>query len=106
MALSRICSGTVPTTAVVEVLEASGLSQQDVLGESDPRAYAEPGFGSIVPRIAEGKRRVARRDRAIGVEAIGRLGPTGLLRPVLRSKASLPQDLCICAARNRLPAPA
>lgn len=34
VALSRICSGTVPTTAVVKALEASGLSEADVLGET------------------------------------------------------------------------
>jgi hypothetical protein len=34
VALSRICTGTVPTTAVVKALEASGLTQSDVLGDT------------------------------------------------------------------------
>jgi hypothetical protein len=34
VALSRICTGTVPTTAVVKALEAGGLTQGDVLGDT------------------------------------------------------------------------
>lgn len=34
VALSRICTGTVPTTAVVKALQASGLTQSDVLGDT------------------------------------------------------------------------
>lgn len=34
VALSRICTGTVPTTAVVKALAAGGLSQSDVLGDT------------------------------------------------------------------------
>jgi hypothetical protein len=37
VALSRICSGTVPTTAVVKALEASGLTESDVLGDTPIR---------------------------------------------------------------------
>jgi hypothetical protein len=34
VALSRVCTGTVPTTAVVKALTAGGISQSDVLGDT------------------------------------------------------------------------
>ena len=37
VALSRICSGTVPTRAVVDTLQANGLTESDVLGETPIR---------------------------------------------------------------------
>src|SRR3954452_387573 len=37
VALSRLCTGTVPTTAVVKALEAGGLTESDVLGDTPIR---------------------------------------------------------------------
>ena len=48
VALSRICSGTVPTTAVVKVLEASGLTEQDVLGETPIRERMQKQAAAVV----------------------------------------------------------
>ena len=74
VALSRICSGTVPTTSVMRALEASGLTQQDVLGETAVRrAHAKPGRrGHVGQQFAEGTRRTAGRDRQVGLRQLPR----------------------------------
>jgi ABC-type proline/glycine betaine transport system substrate-binding protein len=48
VAQSRICSGTVPTTAVAKVLEASGLNEQDVLGETPIRERMQKQASAVM----------------------------------------------------------
>src|SRR4051794_5050294 len=48
VALSRICSGTVPTTSVMRALEANGLSQEDVLGQTAVRERMQSQASAII----------------------------------------------------------
>ena len=73
VALSRICSGTVPTTAVVKVLEASGLSQQDVLGETPIRERMQNQASAVmIATELQKESGELRRDRAIGMRKLSR----------------------------------
>jgi len=54
VALSRICTGTVPTTAVVSALEAGGLTQDDVLGDTPIRRRMQRGAAAV---LAESERK-------------------------------------------------
>jgi hypothetical protein len=48
VALSRLCTGTVPTTAVVRALAAGGLSQSDVLGDTPIRQRMQKQASAIL----------------------------------------------------------
>jgi hypothetical protein len=48
VALSRICTGTVPTTAVVSALEAGGLTQGDVLGDTPIHQRMQGGAAAVL----------------------------------------------------------
>lgn len=48
VALSRICNGTVPTTAVVKALEASGLTERDVLDDTPIRARMQRQASAVL----------------------------------------------------------
>jgi len=84
VALSRICSGTVPTTAVVKVLEASGLSQQDVLGETPIRERMQ-NQASAVMIATESQKESGESQEEIVQSACesyrANFGPNGLLLP-------------------------
>ena len=48
VALARICTGTVPTTAVVKALEAGGLTQSDVLGDTPIRQQMQSRASAVL----------------------------------------------------------
>ena len=48
VALSRICNGTVPTTAVMTALAAGGLTQGDVLGDTPIRERMQSAAAAVV----------------------------------------------------------
>jgi hypothetical protein len=84
VALSRICSGTVPTTAVVKVLEASGLSQQDVLGETPIRERMQNQASAVMIATESQKESGETQDEIVqsACESYrANFGPNGLLLP-------------------------
>jgi hypothetical protein len=84
VALSRICSGTVPTTAVVKVLEASGLSQQDVLGETQIRERMQNQASAVMIATESQKESGESPDEIVqsACESYrANFGPNGLLLP-------------------------
>jgi hypothetical protein len=48
VALSRICNGTVPTSAVIATLQANGLTENDVLGDTPLRRRMQSGATAVV----------------------------------------------------------
>jgi hypothetical protein len=48
VALSRICNGTVPTSAVVKALQASGLTESDVLQDTPIRARMQSQASAVL----------------------------------------------------------
>lgn len=54
VALSRLCTGTVPTTAVVAALQAGGLTQDDVLADTPIRERMQGGAAAV---LADDKRK-------------------------------------------------
>lgn len=84
VALSRICSGTVPTTAVVKVLEASGLTEQDVLGETPIRERMQKQAAAVV--LANNLQKESGETQEEIVQAAcdsfrANFGPDGILLP-------------------------
>ena len=84
VALSRICSGTVPTTSVMRALEASGLTQQDVLGETAVRERMQSQAAAIIS--ANNLRKERGEPQADIVKAAcdsfrASFGPNGILLP-------------------------
>jgi hypothetical protein len=84
VALSRICSGTVPTTAVVKVLEASGLTEQDVLGETPIRERMQKQAAAVM--LANNLQKESGETQEEIVQAAcdsfrANFGPNGLLLP-------------------------
>lgn len=57
VAMSRICNGTVPTTAVIATLEAGGLTEQDILGDTAIRRRIESEAEVVMSarKAAEGR---------------------------------------------------
>src|SRR5215207_6102649 len=84
VALSRICTGTVPTTAVVKVLEASGLTEQDVLGETPIRERMQEKASAVM--LANTMQKESGETQEEIVQAAcesfrANFGPNGLLLP-------------------------
>jgi hypothetical protein len=84
VALSRICSGTVPTTSVMRALEASGLTQQDVLGETAVRERMQSQASAVIS--ANNLRKERGEPQADIVKAAcdsfrASFGPNGILSP-------------------------
>ena len=84
VALSRICSGTVPTTAVVKVLEASGLTEQDVLGETPIRERMQKQAAAVM--LANNLQKESGETQEEIVQAAcdsfrANFGPDGILLP-------------------------
>ena len=84
VAFSRICSGTVPTTAVVKVLEASGLTEQDVLGETPIRERMQEQASAVM--LANNQQKESGETQEEIVQAAcdnfrANFGPNGLLLP-------------------------
>src|SRR3954469_1778368 len=84
VALSRICHGTVTTTGVVKVLEASGLSQQDVLGETPIRERMQNQASAVMIATESQKESGESQDSIVqsACESYrANFGPNGLLLP-------------------------
>jgi len=84
VALSRICSGTVPTTSVMRALEASGLSQQDVLGQTAVRQRMQSQAAAVMS--ANNLRKERGEPQAEIVKSAcdsfrANFGPAGILLP-------------------------
>jgi hypothetical protein len=84
VALSRICSGTVPTTSVMRALEASGLTQQDVLGQTAVRERMQSQAFAVIS--ANNQRKERGEPQAEIVKAAcdsfrASFGPNGILLP-------------------------
>jgi len=84
VALSRICSGTVPTTSVMRALEASGLTEQDVLGETAVRERMQSQASAVMS--ANNLRKERGEPQAEIVKAAcdsfrASFGPNGILLP-------------------------
>lgn len=85
VAHSRICSDTVPTTAVVDVLKANGLTEMDILEDTPIRERMVREASAVM------KANMARRNngepqieivRAACHEFRASFGPGGLLVPI------------------------
>lgn len=86
VAMSRICTGTVPTTAVVKVLEANGLTESDVLGNTPIRERMQHEASTVMQ--ASKIRRDSGEPQAEVVRSACKafqtsLGPDGILAPGL-----------------------
>ena len=84
VALSRICNGTVPTTAVVKALEASGLTEQDVLGETPIRERMQNRASAVMLATNSQKESGESQDEIVqsACESFrANFGPNGLLLP-------------------------
>jgi hypothetical protein len=84
VALSRICNGTVPTTAVVRALAGSGLSETDVLDDTPIRRRMQRQAAVVIAannrKIKDGEPRTAVvRSACAGFHAS--FGPNGFLLP-------------------------
>jgi hypothetical protein len=84
VALSRICTGTVPTTAVVKVLEASGLTEQDVLGETPIRERMQEKASAVMLANTMQKESGETQEEIVQAACDSfrtNFGPNGLLLP-------------------------
>jgi 1-aminocyclopropane-1-carboxylate deaminase/D-cysteine desulfhydrase-like pyridoxal-dependent ACC family enzyme len=84
VALSRICTGTVPTTAIAKVLEASGLTEQDVLGETPIRERMQKQASAVM--LANNLQKESGETQEEIVQSAcdsfrANFGPNGLLLP-------------------------
>jgi hypothetical protein len=84
VAQSRICNGTVPTTAVVRALAGSGLTERDVLDDTPIRQRMQRQAATVTAasnrKIDKGEPRAAVvRSACAGFRAS--FGPNGFLVP-------------------------
>jgi hypothetical protein len=84
VALSRICTGTVPTTAVIATLEASGLTESDLL-EDTPIHERMQREASAVMQAHQADREAGKPQAEIVKSACegfrASFGPDGLVVP-------------------------
>jgi hypothetical protein len=84
VALSRICNGTVPTTAVVKALAAGGLTEGDVLGDTPVRARMQRDAAAVIEASrtkATGGTAPTEIVRAACDSYRASFGPDGVLTP-------------------------
>jgi hypothetical protein len=84
VALSRICNGTVPTSAVIATLAASGLTEDDVLADTPIRQHMRSEAVAVMQ--ASKADQDSGKPRAEIVKAAcdsfrSSFGPDGLLAP-------------------------